>query len=50
MKDVEVVVVCCMALSQHLPGETQKNQETSRVRITDLREDVSTRDLCPLSG
>jgi hypothetical protein len=39
-----------MALSQHLPGKTQKNQETSPDRITDLREDISTRDLCALSG
>jgi hypothetical protein len=47
---MEVAVVYFVAVFQYLPGKTQKNQETSPVRLADLKEDVSTRDLCPLSG
>jgi hypothetical protein len=50
MTDVEVAVVYFVALFRYLPEETQKDRERNRVRIADLREDISTRDLCPLSG
>jgi hypothetical protein len=50
MTDVQVVVVYFVALLQYLPEESQKNQEKNPVRKTDLREDISTKDLCPLSG
>jgi hypothetical protein len=43
-------VVCCIALFQDFPEETQKNEETIPVRITDFREDVSSRDLCPFAS